>query len=181
MKFKNGFTIIELLVVIMIIGLLASIIAISVNGSRVKARDARRKADIRQIRIALELYKAEKGYYPVITDWATSETTVYDNGAARWTSLKAALASYINLPGDPMPQGTSGPWADNNYHFAYRASGDGLVYDLLCQLEDKNSKDACKNACWKYHNGEIGIAPGTPWCAPCPSGAAFSNYIFADH
>ena len=53
---KKGFTLIELLVVIAIIGILASIVLASLNTARIKSRDARRIADIKQIQIALELY-----------------------------------------------------------------------------------------------------------------------------
>jgi len=61
---NNGFTLIELLVVIAIIGLLASIVLVSLNSARSKARDARRLADARQIRAALEMYYDKYGGYP---------------------------------------------------------------------------------------------------------------------
>lgn len=53
---KRGFTLIELLVVIAIIGILASIVLASLNTARKKSRDARRIADLNQIRLANELY-----------------------------------------------------------------------------------------------------------------------------
>jgi len=52
----KGFTLIELLVVIAIIGILASIVLASLNTARKKSRDARRIADLNQIRLANELY-----------------------------------------------------------------------------------------------------------------------------
>jgi len=53
----QGFTLIELLVVIAIIGILASVIWVSLNTAHSKSRDARVKSDIRNLMTAVELYK----------------------------------------------------------------------------------------------------------------------------
>ena len=63
-KAKKGFTLIELLVVISIIALLASVVLTSVNSARVKARDARRLADLDQVRLALDFYLDANSRYP---------------------------------------------------------------------------------------------------------------------
>lgn len=61
-KKSFGFTLVELLVVIAIIGILASVVLVSLNGARSKARDARRIADIHQLSLALEsFYDSNKG------------------------------------------------------------------------------------------------------------------------
>ena len=91
---KRGFTLVELLVVIAIIGLLASVILASLNSARVKSRDARRIADLKQLQNALELYANDNGgTYPD----SASEADVS-------SVLSALVPNYISvLPNDPLP------------------------------------------------------------------------------
>src|SRR5690348_7093470 len=62
--FQKGFTLVELLIVIAIIGILSTLLMTNFIGVRQRARDAQRKADVRQIQSALELYRADNGSYP---------------------------------------------------------------------------------------------------------------------
>ncbi len=69
-NYSFGFTLIELLVVIAIIGILASIVLVSINSTRIKARDARRMSDLRNVQLALEMYYDKYGTYKVSgTGW----------------------------------------------------------------------------------------------------------------
>jgi len=74
---QKGFTLIELLVVIAIIGILATIVLVSLNTARQKARDSRRQSDIRQLSLALEMYydSANPVAYPA--DQASLITTYF--------------------------------------------------------------------------------------------------------
>ncbi len=84
-KRNKGFTLIELLVVIAIIGLLASIVLVSLNSARAKARDARGQSDIKQIATAMELYyDANSAYY---NTGATTTGTAIGSGKAIGTYL----------------------------------------------------------------------------------------------
>ena len=56
---KKGFTLVELLIVVAIIGILSTLLMANFIGVRQRARDAQRKADLRQIQSALELYRSD--------------------------------------------------------------------------------------------------------------------------
>ena len=62
---KRGFTLVELLVAISIVGLLSSVVLATLNTAKIKARDADRIAGLKQIQAAIELYAADHdGQYP---------------------------------------------------------------------------------------------------------------------
>ena len=62
---NRAFTMIELLVVIAIIGILVAAIVVAFVSARQKSRDARRKTDLKNIQVALQLYSDDHdGYYP---------------------------------------------------------------------------------------------------------------------
>lgn len=61
---KQGFTLLELLVVIFIIAIISTLAYVSLENARAKGRDTRRLADVYQIRQALELYRDGEGAYP---------------------------------------------------------------------------------------------------------------------
>jgi general secretion pathway protein G len=65
---QNGFSLIELLVVIVIIIILGTISVVALNDQRAKSRDSQRISDIRQIRTALEFYRSDEGEYPIVNE-----------------------------------------------------------------------------------------------------------------
>jgi prepilin-type N-terminal cleavage/methylation domain-containing protein len=64
MKKRDGFTILELLVVISIIGLIAGVVIIAINDSRTKGQDSGKKVQLQEVLKALELYYSDTGIYP---------------------------------------------------------------------------------------------------------------------
>ena len=169
-KLKSGFTLIELLVVIAIIGILASIVVASLNSARMKARDTRRIADLRQIQIALELYYDANGYYPPLGCGWDCNGYRYSYNDNSWNALATALAPYISsLPKDPLNSGGCPPWNANCFTYAYGNVGRNtqrVQYDLTAQLEDPNSQYRCAIKLYRYY------FDNRSWCPP------YSNQIY---
>ena len=63
----KGFTIVELLIVIVVIGILAAITIVAYNGVQQRSRDSKRLSDMSAIKKALELYKTDTGTFPAVT------------------------------------------------------------------------------------------------------------------
>lgn len=65
---QQGFTIVELLIVIVVIGILAALVVTTFSGTQKKARDAERKSDINILYSQLEVYFADKATYPTLAN-----------------------------------------------------------------------------------------------------------------
>ena len=115
---KSGFTLIEVLIVVFIIGLLASVVLVGLGAFRQRGRDARRIADLRSTQNALELYYSKSGVYPQTSSWAALESELIN-----------ASIGVNNIPNDP-----SGGSA------VYQYASDGQSYVLRADLEDKNNQ-----------------------------------------
>lgn len=171
MRKQKGFTLIELLVVIAVIALLASIILVTVNWVRAKARDGRRKADLHQIQLALGMYYDDNNQYPVVDGW------VYSTTGGEWIP---ELGDYMaKIPVDPE-NNAADPWITGNYSYAYGYDTGSYPekYDLVAQLENTGDDERCAVRCWKYHTagGE------KPWCSGCPGNPySYSPYLYTDH
>ncbi len=69
---SKGFTIVELLIVIVVIAILATLVIVTFTGIQQKARDSQRQTDINAVDSHLEAFFAENGYYPTLKDLQTS-------------------------------------------------------------------------------------------------------------
>jgi len=65
---QSGFTIVELLIVIVVIGILAALVITTYTGIQAKGRNANRQSDLNSIQTHLEAYFAQNGHYPSLAD-----------------------------------------------------------------------------------------------------------------
>jgi len=128
LKFLEGFTLIELLVVVAIIGILASVVMGSLFSARQKARDAKRKLEIKQIDTAINLYMSNNNGLPPdlgdpnCVDLYTSDITCIaslQSSPIKWGILGTQLSPYItNLPTDPCTVCVTG---STTFEYVYHA------------------------------------------------------------
>ena len=69
-KSQQGFTLIEILIVVAIIAILASVVLVGLGPTQAQGRDARRISDLREVQTGLELYYNKNGVYPTASTWA---------------------------------------------------------------------------------------------------------------
>lgn len=121
---QKGFTLIELMVVIAIIGLLASVVMVALNNARIKSRDAKRIGDIRQVLTAMEMYYNDNQFYP----------SAAANQVSNITTLKNDLVpKYMSImPTAPIPADNCNPsgLGGNDYYWAGNGAGTGNFYTI---------------------------------------------------
>jgi general secretion pathway protein G len=134
-KYKNGFTLIELLIVIAIIGILAVLILVNLQSALEKARDAKRKDALSNIKTAIELYYQVYGSYPLGTyDMGTAGFTQgYSNDDPTGYIQGLVSANLIKqLPQDPNNPGVD-DWFKSYWYASYNnANISGVVYNGWC-------------------------------------------------
>src|SRR4051812_39818105 len=102
LKKQGGFTLLELLIVIVIIGILALLIIPNITSAPKKARDTKRKTDITTVHKGLEEYFVNNNAYPT-----TGGTSTFANISTALSSLTTGSAPIIKtLPADPKSGGT---------------------------------------------------------------------------
>ena len=137
---QQGFTIVELLIVIIVIGILATLVLVTFTGIQQQARNTQRTTDIKAIASHLETYNAKNGRYPMATEM---------NDDAFVLTLKG-----LDKESTKDPKGTT-------YDFAASASATQYGYT---STQDDNS--ACDNEvageeCTKFSLSWIEEGTGT--------------------
>lgn len=167
---RSGFTLIELLIVITILGILAAGLFVLINPlKRIKqSRDSVRKAELQQVKRALELYKVEHGRYPYLNPAQGYNDYCDDVGAYDVYSTSGGCADGF-LPilvaedwlkssfKDPKSTGDMcvPKWWQGKpcYNYAYIADtnfgAQGQTYILHTRLEDEKDPELATNNCFE--------------------------------
>lgn len=135
-KQNKGFTIVELLIVIVVIGILAGLVITTYNGIQTKARNTERTTDLKAVQGQLEAYYANKGYYPGNDSLGAGGTNGADNVTFIGTDMKGLDKEALR-----DPKGTAGDYSlntgtttgDNKYTYAPSTDANGT-----CTTTDGN-------------------------------------------
>jgi len=119
----RGFTLVELLVVVAIIGILSTLLTANFIAVRQRGRDAQRKSNLRQVQSALELYRADQAGYP--------PTASFPACGLSFTNVAGTTTYMQKVPCDPT-----------SVSYSY-SSTDSTRYTLIGCLE--NSSDSEKD------------------------------------
>lgn len=120
-NFSSAFTIVELLVVIVVIGILAAITVVSYSGITSRANDTKGKSDIDSIEKAIMLYGTVNGSYPI--------ESVCNIGAAAGNSPCTNLVTSLASVTPNLPKSSQG---------YYKYYSDGTVFTVSAALSDSS-------------------------------------------
>lgn len=130
-KSNQGFTLIEMIVVISIVGILSTVIGVNAIESSQKSRDAKRQGDLRMLQSAVELYKNKYGRYPNGCNgagaWSGQQGTSYECPSGDTQYINGLAPEFIPvLPVDKKLNGL-------NSGYVYMANFYGTVFKLKAQ------------------------------------------------
>jgi prepilin-type N-terminal cleavage/methylation domain-containing protein len=154
----RGFTLVELLVVIAIISILATLLLLQLGVARAKARDAKRIADVNQVRSALEMYYDDNASY-LATNVMTGLSPTY----------------LVNVPNDPLAVCTAGTYngvvsgAVNCYGYGYNTAASPTKFQIWAELEQKNTN--ALNSDTDFTAAQIAGWQGSPRAGNGPVGS----------
>lgn len=142
-KKNQAFTLVELMVAIMIIGLLSSVVTVSLKEIRRNSRDIKRVSDISQIQLYLEQYYKDEGFYP--------ESLNFGESLVGSTTDKVYMTK---IPKNPTPASNKCSYTE----YEYKIDKTSNVYNLKFCLEGETDS---------FENNENCVEPTRNKCFTC--------------
>lgn len=166
---QSGFTIVELLIVIVVIGILATITIVAYSGIQVRARDTTRIDKVKNIAKAIDLYYVDNGRYPPILDGMGLETSCgsqTDNWGHcdRNKILADYLIPYMAINPTSLSDATQGNYW---YHYTSQGSDNYQTYGIMVYLEGSAGQSD-----GGYYPNAFEVGPKPSYCTSKYSGSA---------
>jgi prepilin-type N-terminal cleavage/methylation domain-containing protein len=120
-KNQRGFTIVELLIVIVVIGILAALVITTYTGIQAKARNSNRQTDVNSVQTQLEAYFAQNGHYPSLTDM--------NDSSWRSTNMKSLDTEALQDPQGSAATLVTSPVAKSYAYAVTNSSGTSCESD----------------------------------------------------
>lgn len=133
---RKGFTLIEILIVVAIIAILASIVLVGLGPTQALGRDSRRLSDLQEVQNALELYYNANGYYPGGGSPATMATGAAWGPAGTTGALSTVLTT-ANIGVNSIPNDPSG----GTYMYVYAWSSTASSYVMAADMESTQGSE----------------------------------------
>jgi general secretion pathway protein G len=133
---KNGFTLIELMIVIVIVGILATLLIPRIMDRPEEARRIKAKADIKSLESALKLYRLDNGNYPTTEQGLQALIDKPDSSPIPKKWRDGGYLEAKDVPKDP--------WGNSFYYTS--PSSDGRDYLIISYGSDGESGGNGKNA-----------------------------------
>lgn len=156
----KGFTLVELLVVMSIIGVLSTLIAGGFRTAQMRGRDAQRKSDLKEIATSLALFYSDRGKYPTDAGGlimgcpynpSLGTGTVCAWGSGEFTDSNTIY--FKTLPSDPS----------NSYTYIYRivSSSNNQKFQVFARIENPKDQHCLGGDC---ESSPVSISCGAKTC-----------------
>ena len=145
LKARGAFTLIEMLIVVAIIGILASAIMVGLGPAQQKGRDARRMSDLNGAQNALELYYTQNSQYPL------SESSPITFSALKTLNGASNIFSSVGVTNFVTTDPSGNP-------YCYESLNGGSNYVIGAKLEIPPTTDA-SHSCSSFSGFACGITP----------------------
>lgn len=167
---RRGFTIVELLVVIVVTAILATMTVAAYGGVQARSRDSVRIATVNKLAKGIEMYYLDNGRYPAIQDGGGIEGTCgsqTDNWGwcDRTKALSDALAPYMVVDPVSLSSATTG----GTYYYYYNSSGGDnyMHYGLMVYLEGNGGQSD-----GGYNQGAYEVGNSPSYCMSTYTGSS---------
>lgn len=147
---RRGFTVIELMVVVGVIAILASLILANLTTSRSKAEDRKLATEVNSLRQALELYYTKYGYYPPTGGAYSCTSGTGTNNCVPGTSPLQALVTEGFISKIPTGKSADGNGMDANEIYYASPGWWNASWGYQLQFQVTNRNDAlgeCNGSC----------------------------------